>query len=209
MRRIEKVGFLIFLIGFGLKFIHAPFHTVIMLVGIISLLGIYLYFLFSKGKSVEYVLSGLCAVSWLIFLLFVIKFFPFVYFSLALAVCLTLLWLIRKIKFKEKSGSITALNIAIIAFCSALYLIAPSTRYRIFNILYNKEIETDFQTWDKYSWFLYRSQKFNESYEASIKAQNALLNFQLKHPEESLNVWQNQITQHQIKIREKNWSSYR
>ncbi|MDZ7650489.1 MAG: hypothetical protein U5K54_26950 [Cytophagales bacterium] len=51
-----------------------------------------------------------------------------------------------------------------------VYFIPSDVRYYIFNIKFNHEIETDYRTWDKYSWFLYINNKHAEAELASERA---------------------------------------
>ena len=62
----------------------------------------------------------------------------------------------------------------IISVSIALFFFFQPTheRYKLLSFNWNYEIETDYITWDRYSWFLYQNGEFDEATEASEKAKN-------------------------------------
>lgn len=75
-------------------------------------------------------------------------------------------------------------------------------RYKLLSINWNYEIETDYITWDKYSWFLYQNGEFHEALEVSNNARS--IANQLGDSD-----WEEFIDMHNKAIEERNWQKYR
>lgn len=191
----------IFLLGFGLKFLHIPYNAILMMIGIGCLLSTSLFFLFqkdSKWKAFNHVVTSF----WMMLLLITIKFYPMVATWTAIglgAVGTTLIMSIGKVKRELPFvwNSFIALAVAMFFFYQ------PSDeKYYLFNIKWNYEIEADYRSWDKYAWFLYQNHKYDEASAAAEKAKTIADTY-------AEDDWINFIQQHQSAIQQKNWLSYR
>jgi hypothetical protein len=97
------------------------------------------------------------------------------------------------------------LNLMPLGICAAValsfYFMRTDNRYYLLNVKWNYEIEYDFITLDKYSWFLYKNGKVDKAKEISNQALEIALKTdyvdQIKL-----------IEQHNELIRDNNWKSY-
>jgi hypothetical protein len=75
-------------------------------------------------------------------------------------------------------------------------------------ILNGESRKTNYQSWDKYSWFLYLGNRQEEAIEANHNAQKAAEEYlKLKQDEEAIK-YLTIIKQHQQQIKNKNWATY-
>ncbi|MEZ5084620.1 MAG: hypothetical protein R2750_14440 [Bacteroidales bacterium] len=82
------------------------------------------------------------------------------------------------------------------------YAMPTDTRYYMLNVKWNYEIENDFITLDKYSWFLYKNGNREEALTTSDQALKMAKNAGQKQ-------WIEFIEEHNKLIRIKNWQTYR
>tara|TARA_Y100001972_G_C7653443_1_gene328764 strand:- start:9 stop:608 length:600 start_codon:yes stop_codon:yes gene_type:complete len=189
----------IYLTGFLLKFFHLHFNAILMLIGLAGILVTGL-FLVSKKESRPEAFLHLTGFVWLALLFCSVKFLPFQSILLIVASILSVFVLIAAIR-ERKLNQVWFLGI-IFLLALSFYLIPTHKRYHLLSIRWNHEIETDYITWDKYSWFLYQNEKFEEAYSASEKAKN--IAYELEDE-----TWMEFIEQHQQAIVNRSWSSYR
>ena len=97
----------------------------------------------------------------------------------------------------------------VIILITIFFRILPSHHtYNLTNIKFNYEIETDYFSWDKYSWFLYKEGKEDEALEANKNAQSAVEKC-LQNPKYGdENEYLNYIKEHRLAIENKNWLKY-
>lgn len=198
MIKLFYLCFGLFLIGFLLKFFHVHYTAVIMLTALVGILIVAVISLFQKDKKVDSIL--LIAIwSWLVVLLVSIKFFPFGAVMLVLASIFSILAVLKAKKEKQ----LEKLKLLVICAIAALifYFTPTQTRFYILNIKWNYEIETDFITLDKYSWFLYKNGQLDEADSISKRA--------LKIAQESGDdFWAELIKKHNQSIKENNWTKF-
>lgn len=87
------------------------------------------------------------------------------------------------------------------------YLPAHHTYY-LTNIKFNYEVEADYFSWDKYSWFLYTEGKQDDAIQANKNAQTAVEKC-LQNPrygDES--EYARLIKEHQLAIKNRSWVKY-
>ena len=172
MKNLLNVGSIIFFIGFFIKFFHIHYNAVVMLAGLFMLLVASLIAIIKK-ESVVNGWANLAATFWLALLLFTTKFYPFV------PVVLTV-----------------ALVVSIVGF------VTIDSKYHLMNVCWNYEIDTDFATWDKYSWFLYQNGKYEEALDASSRALRIA-------SEVGDTEWENFIADHRSRIEQRSWTTFR
>ena len=205
MRKFAFLGFGLFAAGFGMKFFHTPFHALIMFSGLIALLIENISYPFQEGKSKSEVCFRFGITFTLSYLLFLVKFYPLGLIPLSIGLLCFVLGVFYAQNTKSNNPSITRFTIVTLVLSilvsATVYLIPSDVRYYLFNIKFNHEIETDYRTWDKYSWFLYVNDKHAEAAQASERALELVSKTTDKQS-------QNQIKSHRSKINDRSWKRF-
>lgn len=199
MQKLQIAGYALFFAGLFLKLFHVHYNAIIIIAGLLILLVLNIIRVFKKG-SLKEGLAGLATSLWLTTLLVAIKFYPLPGLFLTLSAIATIgLVLVAVRKRAVKTLAIPALaGIAALLF----YFIPGDVKYHLFNIRWNYEIERDFISWDRYSWFLYQNGKYDEAGEASNRAVEIAR-------QEAPAEWSEMIAEHQRLIKERGWKRYR
>ncbi|MFA0963674.1 hypothetical protein AB9P05_17850 [Roseivirga sp. BDSF3-8] len=199
MKVLLALSYLVFLTGFALKFFHIHYNAVIMLVGLAGILLLSLVSLAIRRNRL-YPLLNLTTGAWAAFLFVVIKFLPGQYILLAVAIALTLVALYMGVK-KKQFNKLWPVGISI-GLALAFYTMPTHERYQVLNINWNHELATDYITWDKYAWFLYLNGEYDEALNAAVQAGQIV--------SETNDIrWAELIREHEQRIRDRNWTSYR
>ena len=168
MKKVLAAGLIIFFTGFILKFFHVHFHAIIMIVGLVIGIIAQTAISFQKEDDKLSKMISWASICWLLLLLFTVKFWVYSYIFLFIAAALTFVAAADAMKEKRL---IQFKLLALTCILSMIFYIMPThERYYLMSIKFNYEIETDYYSWDKYSWFLYNNQKYEEALEASDKA---------------------------------------
>lgn len=208
MKKAEIFIYSLYLIGIILKLFRLPFHTIFILITILTILAYYIYCLISKKKELYITLTGMLTAVWLFYLLSILKFFPFQGIVGTVTVCLSSILFIVLVKNKKIITS-NSLFCAVIISITLFFKILPAHyTYYLFGIKYNYRIEKDYFTLDKYSWFLYNAGKQTDAIEVNKQAQKAV-ELSLKSldqgDEEEYSIL---IKKHETEILNKNWKKY-
>ena len=199
MRILLITSHIIFLSGFILKFFHIHHNAILMLIGLGCLLLTAVVSLFTKRSKV-YKLLIITNFSWFLLLFASVKFLPFKYIVLVIAVILTLVTIYVTYK-SDESKSLRLVGVSMII--ALLFCFMPSHKlFKLMSINWNYEIETDYITWDKYSWFLYQNGEYEEALEVSSHAREIALKL------EDLE-WVEIIDMHKTSIENKNWVRFK
>lgn len=170
MRITEIIFYLITLAGFCIKPLHIPGNTLVIMAGLLCLFIFYLYCLITSAKPLPYILTGMAALFIMASILCHVKFFLFASYVMdfaAFILFLAIVYSIRKKMYFRFLSSFVLLLMGVHIFI----LIQPRHKiYEFLNITYNIKIENDYQTWDKYSWFLFIDGHYDQSLEANKKA---------------------------------------
>lgn len=170
-----------------------------MLVSLGGIFIINMISIFISNKRLNAILQlGIWA--WLLLLFVSVKFLPFGSIILVLASFLTIIGLFMAFKKNEFAKNLPPF--IIIAVAILFYLMPTHTRYYIMNIKWNHEIETDYITWDKYSWFLYQNGQITEALSASEQAKKIASDLNDED-------WLELIETHHQAIEHDNWSHFR
>ena len=199
MKWIARISYLIFLTGFLLKFFHIHYNAIMMMAGIAGLL-IFVCVSMIRKETRNASLPHLVIMLWLTHLFTIVKFFPVADVFMWLASGASVVYGISIIRQKKAIPLVSILSVAAVAIYMRSMPI--SDRYRVLNISRNYEAETDYITWDKYSWFLYRDGRYEDAMEASDKALE--IAGQIGSAE-----WVQLIGEHNKSIAEKSWVRYR
>jgi len=205
MRKFAFIGLGLFAVGFGMKFFHAPFHALIMMAGLLAMLVENVWYAFQKDKNQSELCFRFGITFTLIYLLFLVKFYPFSQAPLVAALLFYLLGAFYLQTAKSANKTITRATIFALVLSmlvsAIVYLLPSDVRYYLFNIKFNHEIETDYRTWDNYAWFLYVNNKHQEAENASERALELVKRTTDEH---SLN----QIKSHRDQINNRSWKSF-
>ena len=165
-------------------------------------MGIAISLIIGLLKKQEKIVSllNLTNLVWMVLIFVSIKFLAIEKVVFIVAILLTLLYTILIIRAKKV---ITIFPILLpISIALFFYFMPTHERYKLLSINWNHEIETDYITWDKYSWFLYQNGEFDKALEVSDKARTIAQ--QLKD-----NEWLELIDLHRMAIKERTWEKYR
>ena len=199
MKKLVVFATVIFFLGLLLKLFHIHYNAVIMLIGLLLMLVANIALLIGRDSGFNGWL-GIASTCWLTLLLFTIKFYPFSDAVLTIAIIFSLAGVVTGLKRKDwKQLASLTLNLLL---ALGFYFTPSDSKYHLFNIRWNYEVATDFFSWDKYSWFLYKNQKYHEALEASAKA------LEIANQQNELE-WSEMIKEHQEKIQARNWTTFR
>jgi heme/copper-type cytochrome/quinol oxidase subunit 3 len=199
MKIINLISHLLFFTGLLLKFFHIHYNAILILIGLVgTVIALIIGLLKKQEKAVS--LLTLTNIVWLVLVFSSVKFLSIETVVLTIAILLTLIStivIVRINKIKMIFPILITISIGLI-----FYFMPTHERYKLLSINWNHEIETDYITWDKYSWFLYQNGEFNKALEASNKARD--IAHQLND-----NEWVQVIDSHYKKIEQRKWEEYR
>jgi len=164
--------------------------------------------LIKKNKDLYATLIGFGNVIWLFCLLAILKHFPFQNIVFIIGILSSLILIFLHFKNKKMISSNNIL-FSVIVFITIFFRFLPAhNTYYLTNIKFNHEIETDYFSWDKYSWFLYTNGKVDEAIEANKNAETAVEKC-LQNPKYGdENEYLSLIKEHQLAIKNKTWKKY-
>ena len=195
-------------IGIILKLFKLPMHTIFLLVILLITIIYYSNCLIRKNKDIHSTFTGFLTVLWLFCLLAIFKHFSFLnmIWITSILSSVLLLFLLHK---NKKMISVNSIFCFVIIVLTIFFRFLPSSNtYYLTNIKFNYEIEIDYFSWDKYSWFLYKEGKENEAIQANKNAQTTI-NKCLQNPKYGdENEYLIIIKEHQLAIENKNWVKY-
>jgi hypothetical protein len=199
MALVLRFSYILFLLGFVLKFFHIHYNALMMMAGLTGAIIVTTIMFFHKEKNAAAFLHTIILL-WLIQLLVTVKFFPIGNMIIWIAIGMSAIYSIYLIRQKQFRMIIPVLSVALVAIYT--WSMSLSERYKLLNINWNHEIDTDHITWDKYSWFLYKDGKSSEALEASDEALRIAV-------EQEDTEWQAFIEEHNRKINDGSWTTYR
>ncbi len=199
MRKLLVSSYFLFSAGFILKFFHIHYNAVLMLTALAIMLIINIISLFKKQDRFN-ALIHFGIWTWLVVLLISIKFFHFANIALIIAVSVSVLAMLMAYKNKKliKLTPIVVLMIIALVF----FNMPTDQRYYLISIKWNHEIKTDYQSLDKYSWFLYQNNKYREALDVS----NQAMDIAIKAENDE---WIDFIIKHNKAIVGRNWNKFR
>ena len=200
MKNLQIIAYSLFTTGIVLKFLHLPKNAFVIMSGILLLLIVNCVKAINRKESYFNIYKGFATTVWLTLILFTLKFWPFTFYILIVAVVLTAIALAYGVSDKKLKH--TKLMGACLVISLIFYTMPSDIRYELISIEYNQEISKDFRSWDKFSWFLYQNGNYSDALIASKKA----LSIAKKQSQVDYVVF---ISNHQELIKTKNWESYR
>ena len=170
---IELVIFLLFVAGIVMDLFNVPLHSVVMLSALAGLIILNLSRLIRNKPGVKRTAGwlGIATVSWLIFFLFEVNFFGGTLILMAAALFVSVISMLMTLfePGQLPGGRILVLLMAL-GLAATTSWMSPHKRFYTYNIRFNKEAMTDYHTLDKYSWFLYLGQEYDEAIKVSTLA---------------------------------------
>lgn len=219
MKRVEFLSLIVFLIGIIIKILHWKAADLILLIGcatflIISLIHFVKNISSNSPKAFLYLSFSL----WTVYLLFRLLYWPGgpililgfrLIFLVPFAVSISCLALHVHYKTRIRLPQI----IFMLYFGFSIWL-SYLQSYHVFYFFYLNPVvhhytrDSDIGSWDRYSWFLYISNKDNDAIIANAFAQNALKNSGNKYTEiERLEI-KEILDEHRYHILNKDWKSF-
>lgn len=165
---------ILFGIGLVLKLLHLPFHTILLL----TVLGVGLIWCvirLSRGTDKAAAWAALAIWGWAAHLVALLKLFPFRNATLVLAIALSGIALVIAVRARPMPTR----HLLLMAGASLVVLltmaIPTADRYQFTNLRFSLERDTDFISWDKYSFFLLREGRTQEALTANSAAVEAAM----------------------------------
>lgn len=199
MKNITRISYFIFFLGLVLKLLQLNFNTIIILIGLFGVLIGLLTSILRREKK-EYVFVQLASFCWLTLVLFSVKFFPNALLVFGISVLSTVLAVFFILQSKKKAYLIQLFLFISVAL--GFYFTPTDKRYYFLSIQWNQFLETDFITFDKYSWFLYQNDKPEEALKASKRAK-------MLADKQEESEWSALIQDHRTAIENRNWTQYK
>lgn len=200
----ELAAFLVFIAGIIMKLFYLPYHTVVMMVALGSLVVLNIIRLVRNKPGVKRSAGwlGIATISWLIFFLFEVKFLGDTLIIMAAALFVSVVSLLMTL-FEPGAlpqGRIFLL-LAALGLSATTSWMTPHQRFYTYNIRFNDKAEKDSHTLDKYSWFLYNGQEYNEALRISSQALNVA-------KEKGEKDFVPRIEEHTEAIKNRQWEKY-
>ena len=163
-----------FVLGLVLKVLHLPYHTVYLLIVLaVSLVWLLTRALRGDDKGVAW--TGIAIWGWAAHLVAVLKLFPFRTITLVVACGLTLIALL----FLSKRTPLWSRPLQVLTGVFILVMLVmarpAADRFHFTNLAFSMERDTDYGSWDKYSFFLAREGREKEALNANQEAIKAAL----------------------------------
>ena len=185
--------------------------SMLILSGIIFLLGA-LIILFKSVKSKEkkpimVAIYDLTIAVFVCFLIFRLQFWEFSNAVLVVALILliaNILFVFNQLNWLRKIFIIGLVSLSSIVFFTRAHVIMKTLYLN--DLFHPDSKKMDYRSWDKYSWFLYIAERYDESLEANEIALNIINpdNDLINYDEANFNA----ISSHRKLINNRNWNNY-
>jgi hypothetical protein len=218
MKKLQIIAWTIFIIGLVFRLLHYPGTSVISILGTLLLVIHSILYLVKNAKtnlptSFLHLSYSLLTV----YLLFRLQYWscgPMIlgyslFFIIVLLLTISCFVLLFSSKTQFKFPQIFL--VVYFVFFFVLSFTHSDRIYYFFNLntaLNGESINTNYQSWDKYSWFLYIADKQDEAIEANQNAQKAVEEYLKIIPDEEAVQYSTVIKQHGQQIQDKNWTSW-
>lgn len=218
MKKLLLIAWVMFIIGLFFRLLHYPGASVILVLGTLLHIIHSVIYLAQNAKS-NLVMSflHLSYASITTYILFRLQYWPggpmIMGFSLFFIIVLLItlyyfkLQLTSKVEFKLPQ---IFLVLYFVIFIALSFTHSYSIYYfmNLNPVLNGDSRNTDYYSWDKYSWFLYIANKQEEAIEANQNAQKAANEYLKIIPDPKTSQYLISIEQHGQQIRDKNWTAW-
>ncbi|MCB0771267.1 MAG: hypothetical protein KDC00_12785 [Flavobacteriales bacterium] len=174
-----------FLFGLVLKVLHLPYHTIFLLLVLATgLVWVVLPLIRSSDKVAAW--TALAVWGWAAHSIALFKLFPFRTFTLVLAFAFTTVG--TYLVLKNRAWGSRSFQVLTGVFILVMLAMAQATsaRFHFTNLAFSIERDTDFRSWDKYSFFLAREGDIQGSLAANSTALEAAMIAHDEHAAEQL-----------------------
>jgi hypothetical protein len=218
MKKLHVISWTIYILGLIFKLLHSPESGLLLVLGCFLLFIHSIIFLLKNAKTnLPDSLINLTFSFWLFYLLIRFQFWAFgpVIFNLPLIfiipllislTCFILYW-VKHIKVGLPQVIFTALFL----FSVFISYTPSDSIYYFFNlntVLNSERRNSDYHSWDKYSWFLYLDGKKERAIGANQNAQKAVAENLINPQNNDAVHYSTLIKQHGQQILKNNWVSY-
>ncbi len=212
MKKFYIISWTTFLLGLIFKLLHYPGGGILLTLGSL-LLVIHCIIHFTKFVKTDLPLTLLYASIALmtVYLFGRLQYWafakPFFLVAFLLSLASIILLFVKKVRFGFP-------QVFLIAYFVFFFVISYTASYRIYyfinlNTVLNGETRnTDYMSWDKYSWFLYLQEKQEEAIEANTNAKNAVAAYLKITSDKEAEQYSQLIAQHEQQIQERSWGTY-
>lgn len=212
MKKFYLTSWIVFLLGLLFKFLHYPGGGILLTLGSL-LLVIHCIIHFTKFAKTDLPLTLLYAsIAFITVYLFGrLQYWafakPFFLVAFLLSLATIILLFVKKVKFGFP-------QLFLIVYFVFFFIISYTASYRIYyfinlnTVLNSESRNTDYASWDKYSWFLYLQEKQEEAIEANTNAKNAVVAYLKISSDKEAEQFSKLIEQHEQQIQERSWVSY-
>lgn len=218
MKKLLIIAWTIFIIGLAFRLLHYPGTAVISLLGTLLLVIHSIIYLVKNAKTnlpISFLHLSYSLAT--IYILFRFQYWPVGPIVLGYSLFFVIVLLVTISCFVLHITNKTPIKFSQIflaiyfAFFFWLSFTHSDRIYYFFNlntVINSESRNTNYYSWDKYSWFLYIAGKQDESIEANQNAQKAAEEYLKIIPGEEAIKYLTTIKQHGQQIRDKNWTSW-
>jgi hypothetical protein len=213
MKKLYIISWIVLLTGLIFKFLHIPGNgSLLTLSGLLLLIHSIIHLIKFAKTNLSISLLYLSFAFITIYLIVRLQFWPcpipLFLFICILTLCSIVVNLVNRTKFQFSQ---ILLILYFVLFYTISYVPAYKMYYsiRLNTILNGKSRNSDYRSWDKYSWFLYLRDKQAEALEANMNAANALELYLKNSNDNDAGQYLTIIKQHEQKIKDKNWIDYK
>jgi len=218
MKKLLIIAWSIFIIGILFRLFHFPGPSLLLILGTFLLVVHSVIFMVKNAQTdLPNAFLHLSYALLTVYLLFKIQYWscgPMILGFTLLFIIVLLAIFTSFILFFTNKTKIQIPQILLVVYFAFIFVLSYTHSYSIyyfFNLdktLNQDSRDTDYRTWDKYSWFLYIANKPNEALEANLNAQKALEEHLKIETDEKAIQYQTLLKQHNQKILENNWTSW-
>ncbi len=196
LKTIKTTAYVVFFLGLIIRFLNFPSHTLLMVIGLGTL--IFFGFVDLAHHRIRSTFN-LVICAWMLALLFTVKFLPLTGWVVGFAVGFSLIFLFKKRRIRKLKYFLPIFSV--FAMVLVLQSLPKHNRFYLVSVHWNYKIDRDYRTWDKYAWFLYQNGIYRRAEEA---AEEAIQIAEVR----ATPTWQSKIRNHQAAIEDRTWKSY-
>ena len=212
MKKMQIIAWITFLLGIVVRLLHYPGGGTLSLLGTLLLLVHSIIYLFKNAKT--NLTTSFLHLSYSVLTLYVL--FRFHYWAGGVLLSLigffvTLFYFFLLCKNESQLKFPQIFLVIYFVFFFVLSFTHSDRIYYFFNfypMLNSKTRETDYNSLDKYSWFLYIANKQDEALEANHKAQKVIEEYLKITSDKNAAYDLELIKQHEQQIQDKSWTTY-
>lgn len=219
MKILQIIAWSAFVIGIIFRIFHLPGDTLLLVLGAVALAIHSLIYLVKNFKThLPNSFLHLAFSILTIYVLFRIKYWScgpnFLGYSLLFLlafIVVIIAFTLQSIARDQRKFPLVLLIIYFLFFIRLSFIHTERIYYffQLNAVLNSASRNTDYDAWDKYSWFLYQANKPEEALKANKEAQMAANLCLAMNSEDKASQFLTLIKEHEQQIQDKTWNSYR